>query len=306
MPENELMPENVLMSENELMTVREVAAYLRIKERRVYDLVKAGAIPCTRVTGKWLFPRAGIDRWLAEHAGGMAVRSRPPAVIAGSHDPLLDWAARESGSGLALLASGSLDGIARLAAGEAAVAAVHVRDAATGAYNVPLIARELAGRPVVALTWAWRQQGLVVAPGNPLGVATVADLAKAGVRVAMRQPGAGSQVLLLQLLAAAGVDPDVLVVPESPARTQTDLAFAVREGRADAGLAVAAAAGPAGLGFVPLVRERFDLVLDRRDAFEPPFRRLMAFAATEAFAHRARAMGGYDVAELGTVIHNGP
>jgi molybdate-binding protein len=85
-----------------------------------------------------------------------------------------------------------------------------------------------------------------------------------------------------------------------------DLALAVREGRADAGLAVAAAAGPAGLDFVPLARERFDLVLDRREAFEPPFRRLMAFAATAPFAERARAMAGYDIAELGGVVYNGP
>ena len=292
------------MAGSELMTVREVALYLRIKERRVYDLVKTGAIPCTRASGKWLFPRTDIERWLASRAEGRRARAYPPPVIAGSHDPLLDWAARESGSGLALLASGSLDGVTRLAAGRAAIAAVHVRDAATGAYNVPLIVRELAGRPVVALTWAWREQGLVVAPGNPHGIRGVAVLAKPGVRLAVRQPGAGSQVLLLQLLGQAGVEPDRLDVPEPPAHTQTDLARAVREGRADAGLAVRAAAE--GLDFVPLARERFDLVLDRRDAFEPPFRRLMAFAATDAFAGRAGQLGGYDLSEHGAVVYNGP
>ena len=98
----------------DLLTTKEVADYLRIKERRVYELVRQGAIPCTRVTGKWLFPRVQIDLWLAENAAGEQTVA-PPPVIAGSHDPLLDWAVKESGCGLALLPGGSLDGIDRFA-----------------------------------------------------------------------------------------------------------------------------------------------------------------------------------------------
>jgi len=286
-----------------MMTVREVAAYLRIKERRVYDLVKAGAIPCTRVTGKWLFPRERIEQWLAEHAEGALA---PPPVIAGSHDPLLDWAARESGSGLALLATGSLDGLERLARGAATVAAIHVREAVTGRYNIAAIEHALPGQPVVAFTWARRTQGLVVAPGNPKGLLAVADLARAGVRVATRQEGAGSQILLGQLLAGAGLGLDAIAEAGPPALTQTDLALAVQEGRADAGLAVAVVARQARLDFVPIAEERFDLVLGRRAAFEPPFQRLLAFARSAAFAARAAAMTGYDVTEVGTVVFNGP
>ena len=96
----------------DFLTTKEVAAYLRIKERRVYELVRQRAIPCTRVTGKWLFPKALIDVWLAEGVDGEAA-VRPPPVIAGSQDPLLDWAVKESGCGLALLAGGSLDGLNR-------------------------------------------------------------------------------------------------------------------------------------------------------------------------------------------------
>jgi excisionase family DNA binding protein len=291
------------VADEPLMTVREVAAFLRIKERRVYDLVKAGAIPCTRVTGKWLFPRERIERWLAEHAEGAMA---PPLVIAGSHDPLLDWAARESGSGLALLATGSLEGLERLARGEATVAAIHVREAGTGRYNVEAVERALPGQPVVALHWARRTQGLVVVSGNPKGLRGVADLARPGVRVATRQAGAGSQILLGQLLAEAGLGLSAIVAAGPPALTQTDLALAVQEGRADAGLAVAAAARQAGLDFVQIAEERFDLVLGRRAAFEPPFQRLMAITHTASFAARAAAMTGYDVTEVGTVVYNGP
>ncbi|MEX0758629.1 MAG: helix-turn-helix domain-containing protein, partial [Tistlia sp.] len=107
---------------SELMTTREVADYLRLKERRIYELVRQRAIPCTRVTGKWLFPKPLIDLWLSRHLEGSPPASAPPPVVAGSQDPLLDWAVRESGCGLALLPGGSLDGLARLARGEALAA----------------------------------------------------------------------------------------------------------------------------------------------------------------------------------------
>jgi molybdate-binding protein len=126
------------------------------------------------------------------------------------------------------------------------------------------------------------------------------------VRVATRQAGAGSQILLGQLLAEAGLGLSAIVAAGPPALTQTDLALAVQEGRADAGLAVAAAARQAGLDFVQIAEERFDLVLGRRAAFEPPFQRLMAITHTASFAARAAAMTGYDVTEVGTVVYNGP
>ena len=75
----------------DMMTTREVAEYLRIKQRKVYDLVKARRIPCTRVTGKWLFPRALIDAWVSHGAAALGpAAAAPPPVVAGSHDPLLE------------------------------------------------------------------------------------------------------------------------------------------------------------------------------------------------------------------------
>ncbi|HEY9549058.1 MAG TPA: helix-turn-helix domain-containing protein, partial [Kiloniellaceae bacterium] len=83
------------------LTTREVAELLRVKERKVYDLAAAGDIPCRRVTGKLLFPRAEIEAWLARGSTAATSRVLPANIVAGSHDPLLDWAMRESGSGLA-------------------------------------------------------------------------------------------------------------------------------------------------------------------------------------------------------------
>ena len=104
----------------QFLTTKEVAALLRIKERKVYELATDGAIPVSRVTGKLLFPRDLVEMWVQQHVeylGGRESLRQHPSVLAGSHDPLLEWALRESGSGLAVYFDGSLDGLERLAQG---------------------------------------------------------------------------------------------------------------------------------------------------------------------------------------------
>lgn len=288
----------------ELMSTREVAGYLRLGERKVYELLARRAIPCTRIEGKWLFPKVLIDAWLLEHREGPDVRplAQPPAIVAGSHDPLLDWAIRESGSGLAVVHDGSLAGLDRLASGGALAAGVHVIDPGSGETNVPLIQARLAAAPVVLLAFATREQGLLVPKGNPKGVRGVADLA--GLRFAARQPEAGSHLLLAHLLERAGVGQGALAGP-APVRSESEVAQAVAAGTADAGLAIRAVAGSAGLDFIPLTTERFDLIVWRRAFFEEPFQRLVAFTRTGAFAERARQLEGYDVARMWSVRFNG-
>ena len=291
---------------NAFLTTREVADLLRVKERKVYELVAEQAIPVSRVTGKMLFPRDLVEAWVRrriEHAGGAAGLAPPPAVLAGSHDPLLEWAIRESGSEIATFFGGSLDGLARVTARNAFAAGMHVFEPQTGEYNLGLVAHALAGRPVVMIEWAWRTQGLVVASGNPRGLASAADLA--GVRFVPRQPEAGSYLLLLHLLAEAGLGPEAVEMLDPPARTEADVAQHVLEGRADAGLAVETVARMHRLDFVPLFRERYDLLLWRREYFEPPMQRLLAFCADAAFRARATEVGGYDLSGLGTVRYNG-
>ncbi|MDA1090080.1 MAG: helix-turn-helix transcriptional regulator [Proteobacteria bacterium] len=294
---------------NQLMTTREVAEYLRIKERKVYDLVRDNRIPCTRVTGKWLFPKHLIDHWLATGTeipdrGGAALST--PAVCAGSHDPLLEWSLRESGCELAMMPGGSLDGLDRLAKGEAMVAGMHVYEPGTDSYNQATVAAACKGLGVVLIEWAWRRQGLVLAPGNPLGIGGVKDLALRQARVIARQPEAGAQILFEHLLAEAGLAMAELEVLAHPAMSETDLGLSVLEGKADAGLAVASVAHQYRLDFIELHQERYDLAVRRRDYFEAPVQALLAFVATDGFKDRAAEMPGYDVSGLGRVAYNAP
>jgi excisionase family DNA binding protein len=290
----------------DVLTLKEAAAWLRLSERSVYELARGRRLPAAQLGGKWLFPRAQLERWLAAQADGAdaAQRLDPPPILAGSHDPLLDWAVRQSGCGLALRAGGSLEGLAALAQGEALAAATHLLDPDSGAFNEPAAREMLAGRGVVGVTWAWREQGLIVPPGNPRGLAEVRDLAGGGVRVVGRQPRAGSHVLLTHLLTEAGTRLGAVSFLAEPALSEDEVAAAVAEGRADAGFGIRAEAAARGLGFVPLVKERFDLVMERRHYFGTAMQALLAFARGPVFAARAARMGGYDIAAQGQVAFN--
>jgi putative molybdopterin biosynthesis protein len=291
----------------DLMTVTEVADYLRVRERTVYELVRTQRIPNCKLSGKLLFPKRLIELWVAQSADypqASTHLSAPPPVIAGSHDPLLEWSARESKCGLAILVDGSTAGVQQLLSGQAAACALHLIDPASGEYDAGILAKSLPGLDFVVIEWARRQQGLIVAPGNPAGIASIADLRKRGIKVATRQEGSGSALLFSKLVADTGLRVEDFKVTGRPVSSETDIAVAVREGKADAGLAIEAVAREQGLDFVPLQWERFDLVVRRIEYFEPALQRLFAFTRTEPFRDRAASLGGYDVANTGAVVFN--
>ena len=283
------------------LTVAELAELLRIKERKVYDLASSGEVPCIKVTGKLLFPAEEVRAWIAGGRSGSKARGPRPAVLLGSHDPLLDWAIRQSRSGLATLFDGSLDGIARFRTREGAATGLHVHDPKTGAWNVPAVEAECAGENAVLVAWAVRRRGLVVREADAGSITGFSDLA--GRTVVPRQPGSGAQPLFEHGLAEARVETDRIAF--SPvAYTESDAILAVAQGAADAAFGLEALARPFGLHFVPIVEERFDLLVDRRAWFEPPMQRLLSFCETPEFRDHVKTLAGYAVTELGEVRWN--
>ena len=276
------------------LTTKEVAALLRVKERKVYDLAASGGIPHRRVTGKLLFPSAEILAWI-EGAGTSVPRERP-AVLTGSHDPLLDWAVRESGSTLATLFNGSVDGLRRFSEGRAALAGIHIPE--HRGWNVQT-AEEMGIRASVLIAWAVRARGLILSDRAQGEVTQMADLK--GKRVALRQPGAGAAAIFEDLLAKAGLTLNDLVPSSGLARTESDAAAAVAAGEADAAMGIEAMARQFHLPFLPLVEERFDLLINRRAYFTEPVQTLLAFAHNEPLRRKAASMGGYHLTDLGTV-----
>jgi len=289
------------------LTTEEASAYLRLKERKLYELVGQGAVPCTKVSGKWLFPRPGLDRWLEagmSQPAGLETTA-PPPIIGGSQDPLLELAVRESGCGLALLAEGSQAGLDRLARNEVAIATLHLHATPDDdAANLIAIKAESALHDAVVINFARREQGLLVAPDNPLALDGLRSAVEQGARFAQRQRGAGAQLLLASLLERSGVPLSRMVAAEGIFATGQDLALAIRSGRADCGIAARAVATAFGLRFLPLVWEHLDLAIRRRSYFEPAAQAMFEWMRRPEMAARARDFGGYDLSLSGTVRLN--
>lgn len=290
---------------SQYLTTKELAALLRIKERKVYELAASGDVPCSRATGKLLFPRQAVEAWITQRSSGQsaAVAPQRPNVVLGSHDPLLDWTLRESRSGLATFLDGSLDGVERFARGEGIAAGLHVYLPETDGWNDAMVQDRFARDPVVLIEFAWRDRGLIVAPEQQAKIRNIEELR--GRRVVPRQPEAGSQVLLAHLLEQHALVPDAVEFA-AVARSETDAALAVLEGKADAAFGLRSLARQYGLAFVPIIRERFDLLVDRRAWFEPPLQRFVEFCRSAAFHSKAAELQGYDVSGFGRVRFNGP
>lgn len=222
------------------LTTEEAAAYLKLKPRKLYELASEGAVPCSKATGKWLFPRAALDRWVA---AGLAMPAglapaEPPPIVGGSHDPLLEWALRRASAGLALLPEGSGAGLTRLARDEVMIAAIHLHAAAHAPdedANAAAV-RALPGlHDAVVIGFARREQGLVLAPDHAEGIDGVTAAARAGLRIGQRQAGAGAQALFERLCGQAGLAQDALRLVSRTYPTGNDLALAIRAGEIDGG-----------------------------------------------------------------------
>ncbi len=284
----------------EYLTTKELAELLRIKERKVYDLAASGEVPCSKAMGKLLFPREAVEAWIAERSSGVErFTAKPlPNVFLGSHDPLLDWALRESRCGIATYFDGSTDGLMRFAGREGVATGLHLYDQASESWNEWLIAEKFAAMPVVLVGWAKRQRGLIVGERLKGVIKAVADLK--GRRVAPRQAESGAQTLFAHLLERAGLGADDLEMT-APARTEADAALSVLEGKAEAAFGLASLAAQYRLPFVPLTGERFDLLVDRRAWFLPPMQAFLDFCRSKHFRARAGELAGYDVSEFAKV-----
>jgi putative molybdopterin biosynthesis protein len=228
-------------------------------------------------------------------------------VVTGSHDLVLDLAAsalRERDPRLTLASSnvGSLGGLMALRDGLCHLAGSHLLDPATGEYTLPYVERLLPDHDTAVIRLAHRDQGLVVAPGNPLGLAGIEDLVRPGLRYVNRQRGAGTRVLLDHELAQRGIESAEVHGYEREEHTHLAVAAAVAAGRADCGLGVLAAARAFELDFVPIAREPYDLVLSRSTVEEPLVEPLWELLAAPDFKEAVEGLGGYDTAEMGVRI----
>lgn len=224
------------------------------------------------------------------------------ALTTGSHDPMLDLLSahvsdRFPGSRLTSASVGSMGGLVALKRRETHLAGMHLLDESSGEYNLPYIKKQIPEIPVQVVTFAHREQGLLVKPGNPLGIASLDDLPR--VRYVNRQRGAGTRLLLDFELRKRGIAPESIPGYELEEYTHLAVAVAVASGLADCGLGVRQAAIALGLDFVPVGWERYDLVIPQEHAGHPVVVQTLDVLRSAAFITALSAVPGYDTRETG-------
>lgn len=197
---------------------------------------------------------------------------------------------------------GSMGGLRALAKGQCHIAGSHLLDINTGIYNLAAIRENLKDLPVTLIRLADREQGLILQPGNPLGIESFKDLIKPGVTFINRQRGSGTRVLLDYELLKAGLDGKKIAGYADEEYTHMNVAVAVASGRAHVGLGARAAANALGLDFDPVAMEEYDLVIPQKYLDDERIKALLAIVRSESFKKALQDMGGYDLKKTGEVI----
>jgi excisionase family DNA binding protein len=295
----------------EFMQVREVARYLGINEKKVYFLAKAGKIPCTRITGKWTFPRKLVDQWIETSASGLLGQPRKSeeqtlVLAAGSDDPSLGilqelYAARTKPASFFMATVGSSGGLEALRDGIADCALAHLLEPKRSGGGKEQV-RDLLPNDTVVVELFHRELGLLVPGGNPKAISAVRDLGRPKLRFVNRQPGSGTRIFFDRELARARVNARKIIGYDTEVATHLAVGVRILKGEADVGVATRTAAQLLGLDFLPLLRERFDLLVRKETFFSRGVQALVGIVGSRDYRERVDALGGYDVAESGRII----
>jgi putative molybdopterin biosynthesis protein len=301
---------------DELMNTKEVAGYLGIHEKQVYALIKTGRMPATRVTGKWIFPKKVIDGWIEANAKSGLEEAREKGgriagalLASGSNDPVLDilqTCLRQAHPELLIFSAntGSREGLLALDRGWTDIAWSHLFHPESGEYNIPYLDEYLPHVRPVVVNLFYRELGFLTARENPLGIGGFEDLTRKGVRFINRQAGSGTRLLLEYRLGKEGISSDRISGYGQEVFTHIEVGLAVLSGEADTGIATSAVSSLLGLGFIPITRERFDMILDQPVFFQKGVQALMGVLAGEEFRKRVKNLGSYDFRDAGKILYS--
>ncbi|RCX21078.1 putative molybdopterin biosynthesis protein [Anaerobacterium chartisolvens] len=318
------------MEENTSLTPQEVADILKIAKNTVYELIKRGELNGYRVGKKVRVDLSDVEEYKNQTKTKKPQNKAPQEVPAASasrtnplyyeefpmergfvicgQDVLLDILSRyleQHPGGVRALRSyvGSYNGLYALYRGDVQVATAHIWDGDTGGYNIPYVRRMLPGTPCTIIHLTSRMQGFYVAKGNPKGISGWEDLKRPGITLINRERGSGTRILLDEHLRLLGIPGKSikgysreclshLAVASSVARGGADIAM----GNEKAGLQVQ------GIDFIPLQKERYELVIKKEDMDKPPFEAIIEILRSHEFKMELSGIGGYDLSETGNIV----
>lgn len=300
------------MEKKGLLSTREVAQFLHINEKMVYTLIAEKGLPATKVTGKWLFPQHLVEQWLENQTINYPKTEEPLPpyhgllIIGGSNDILLDKTIslfnRTYPDHVAVFGNlGSLGGIRALRRNLCHLASSHLLQDNEQEYNFGIAREELEQMPGI-VNFCQREQGVLLAKGNPKQIQGIADLGKPDIKIVNRPLGTGTRLLFDRELNKAGMEVDRIEGYHREFQRHMDVGLEVLSGRADAAPGIRAVAGLLNLDFIPLRWERFDLIVHKDRFFEQGVQLFLGLLHEQAFQDLADELPGYDLNLCGKMV----
>ena len=308
------------MSEPIPYTPEEVAKILKISRFTVYEFIKRGELTAYHIGRKLRIEAADLDIFMKKTKGTNQQASQPTdqmttiplssqdGLIIYGQDAALDVLTRHLEKQMPHVRflrsyNGSMDGLIALYRGTANLITTHLWDGDTGEYNTPYVRRLLPGQRALIINLVYRQAGFYVAPGNPKNLKDWSDLIKPDIRFINRERGSGARVLLDEKFRQLHIDPRSIPNYSQEETSHLAIASAVARGEADVGVGIEKAAMQVkNVEFIPLQKERYDLVLLRHELDKPHFQLLLSILRSAAFRKEIAGMGGYDVSQMGDVM----
>ncbi|SCY47192.1 helix-turn-helix transcriptional regulator [Lysinibacillus fusiformis] len=303
------------MSQEQSYTIEEVAQLLKVSKLTVYDLVKKGDLPVFRVGRQMRVDRADLQGYIQKRKTGNAASTpvvarqtkKLPKMIISGQDVVLDVLAKymEKRQSSKVLRSheGSFNGIMAMYNGECDIASLHMFDGDTGDYNTPYVKKIFVSHPFLLINVVSRRAGFYVQQGNPLQLESFKDFKTKSFTLINREKGSGARTLLDEQLRIHHIAPSMIDGYDKEEMSHLDVASAVANGHADVGIGVEKIAKLVKVDFIPVIRERYDIVLLKTPDNQQLIDTVKEILTSADFQSEVAALGDYDVSQMGQVIY---
>jgi putative molybdopterin biosynthesis protein len=301
--------------EGKAFTPDEVAQLFQISKHTVYELIKRGELQAFKVGNKMRIEHSEIERYKESTKAPAKktqveqphVHNSLPIRLSGSHDFLVEHFVKQTAHDLQLQIQptyiGSLEGLMMLYRGQSDIAAIHLLDPASQEYNLPFIHQLFVYESIAVIRFVSREQGFIVAKGNPKGIESFTDLTRKDVQFVNRQKGAGTRFLLDSMLSKNGINPTQINGYSNEEWNHLSTASYITRGMADVAFGIQSAASHLGLDFIPIAKEQFDLVFRFTTENKQNLSNLIHYLQSPEFKSSLTDLEGYDIEDLGTVIY---
>ncbi|WP_096463101.1 helix-turn-helix transcriptional regulator [Aneurinibacillus soli] len=300
-------------------TTEEIASLLKVSKLTVYDLIKKGDLIAYRVGRQMRVDAADLEAYKQRARGGVSpIRlDQPPSqssvstadrdIVISGQDMALDILTRhlEGHDGIRPLRSyiGSLNGLMAMYRGEAHIVSTHLWDGDTGEYNIPYVRKILVSHHYTIVNLVSRQAGLYVQKGNPKKLTGWSDLGRDDISIVNREKGSGARVLLDEQLRLHRIASSDVHGYQNEESSHLGVAGAVASGCADTGVGIEKVAYVVGVDFIPLIQERYDLVILKTPDNTMLLDNLLRTLQSSAFQSEIKAIGGYDLTHTGKILY---